>query len=117
MPVPPPPEGDADDVTNLKNWAKGEFNPSDLVKMPCIHEQEDGSIFGVCATGTSSKDSLLSWIRYNKIHSCITEHDMKVFFRFMQRDNPALENVPILFVLTSPFGEVIPLSEETDLRR
>jgi hypothetical protein len=38
------------------------------------------------------------------------------FFRFMQKENPALEDVPILFMLTSPFGPVIPISEETELR-
>ena len=44
--------------------------------------------------GTSSRDSLLSWIR------------------FLQRDNPDLENIPILFTLHSPLGPVVPLSEE-----
>ena len=45
-------------------------------------------------TGTSSRDSLLSWIR------------------FLQRDNPDLENIPILFTLHSPLGPIVPLSEE-----
>jgi signaling intermediate in Toll pathway protein len=54
----------------------------------------DGSIIACCATGTSTRDSLLSWVR------------------FLQRDNPALENIPILFTLHSPLGPVVPLSEE-----
>ena len=62
--------------------------------MPNIHEQEDATLLGVCATGTSSKDSLLSWIR------------------FLQRENPELKDVPIIFSLTSPLGPVVPLSEE-----
>ena len=45
--------------------------------------------------GTSSRDSLLSWIR------------------FLQRDNPDLENIPILFTLHSPLGTVVPLSEDS----
>ena len=28
-----------------------------------MHEQEDGTILAVCATGSSSRDSLLSWVR------------------------------------------------------
>ena len=47
-------------------------------------------------TGTSSRDSLLSWIR------------------FLQRDNPDLENIPILFTLQSPIGEVVPLSDNAE---
>jgi len=27
-----------------------------------VHEQEDGTILAVAATGTSSKNSLLSWV-------------------------------------------------------
>ena len=44
---------------------------------------------GCCATGTSTKDSLLSWVR------------------FLQRENPDLEDIPILFSLTSPIGPVV----------
>lgn len=73
----------------------GEVSVTDLVREPNKHEQVDGSIFACCATGTSSKDSLLSWIR------------------FLQRDNPDLEEIPILFVLSSPLGQVIPVTDES----
>jgi len=33
-----------------------------VVKKKTVHEQEDGTILGVAATGTSSKNSLLSWV-------------------------------------------------------
>ena len=62
--------------------------------VPIVHEQEDGTILAACATGTSSRDSLLSWIR------------------FIQKENPDMENIPILFTLRSPLGPVVPLSEE-----
>ena len=52
-----------------------------------IHEQEDATIFAVCATGTSSKDSLLSWIR------CL------------QQTYPILEKIPVLFTLTKQIEE------------
>ena len=55
--------------------------------------QEDGTILGCCATGTSSKDSLLSWVR------------------FLQRDNPDIKDIPILFTLTSPLGPIVPFEE------
>ena len=67
---------------------------TDAVRMPNIHEQEDATLLAVCATGSSSKDSLLSWIR------------------FLQKDNPELKDVPIIFSVTSPLGPVVPLSEE-----
>uniref|UniRef100_A0A905AUS3 ECSIT C-terminal domain-containing protein n=1 Tax=Glossina morsitans morsitans TaxID=37546 RepID=A0A905AUS3_GLOMM len=31
--------------------------------MRSVHQQDDGTICAICATGTSTKDSLLSWIR------------------------------------------------------
>lgn len=33
-----------------------------IVKKKTVHEQEDGTILAVAATGTSSKNSLLSWV-------------------------------------------------------
>lgn len=51
---------------------------------PSIHEQQDGTIFALCATGTSGKDSLLSWIRH------------------LEKDgNPVLATIPIVFTLKS----------------
>ena len=114
VPRPPPTVGDVDDTTKIKNWLHGENEPHDLVRyclalsiltakyvqisifrLPNVHEQVDGTILGCCATGTSSKDSLLSWVR------------------FLQRDNPDLENIPILFTLNSPLGTVIPVDDNT----
>lgn len=63
-------------------WEKHNF------KIPVtIHEQEDGVYYAMCATGTSSKDSLLSWIR------CL------------QKTNPILEKVPVIFKLKSITNE------------
>ncbi|KAL2717232.1 hypothetical protein V1478_012932 [Vespula squamosa] len=69
-----------DDVSKIKIpfWKTNE-----IVVAPTVHEQEDGVYFAVCATGTSSKDSAISWIRY------------------LQKDNPVLEKIPILIKLTS----------------
>lgn len=60
-----------------------------LAKVPSVHEQEDGIVLAVCATGTSSKDSLLSWIR-------LLEKD----------DNANLSEIPIVFTLRSGSKEV-----------
>lgn len=49
-----------------------------------IHQQDDGTIYAICATGTSSKDSLLSWIRLLQKH-----------------DNPVLGHMPVLFKFRS----------------
>ena len=53
--------------------------------IPTIHEQEFETVFAICATGTSSHDSLLSWIR-------ILEN---------QPGNESMKNIPILFKLQS----------------
>ena len=58
-----------------------------------MHEQEDGTILAVCATGTSSRDSLLSWVRSLEV------------------TNPNLSKMAVLFTLTSPLGPVIPVTE------
>lgn len=58
-----------------------------LALQRCIHEQDEQTIFGICATGTSSKDSLLSWIR------CL------------QENNPDLKEIPILFKFTRHIDE------------
>lgn len=87
---------DDDDVTHFKLWMYGEKDDRipDALPEANSHEQEDGSILAVCATGTSSKDSLLSWVR------------------LLQVENPDLENIPVLFTLTTPHGDVVPLTEE-----
>lgn len=58
---------DEDDVSNLAvpSTILNISEPESLVtKERTIHEQEDGIILAVCASGTSSRDSLLSWIRH-----------------------------------------------------
>lgn len=63
---------------------------------PSVHEQEDGIIFALCATGTSSKDSLLSWIRH------------------LEKDgNPALGSIPVVFTLKSGEKEVAVSTDDT----
>lgn len=87
-----------DDVSNLKTLFD-EASMLQVVHPRSVHEQDEGTILALAATGTSSKDSLLSWIR------------------LLQRSNPNLGSVPVLFSLTSPFGHVVPVtdaSEQTD---
>ncbi|XP_011314994.1 evolutionarily conserved signaling intermediate in Toll pathway, mitochondrial [Fopius arisanus] len=77
---------DKDDVSNFEvNFWK--MNRTSLAHRRAIHEQDEQTIFGICATGTSSKDSLLSWIR------CL------------QPRNPMLEKIPILFKFRQPVDE------------
>lgn len=69
----------------------------DIVNKPTVHEQEDGTFFAVCATGTSSKDSLLSWIR------CLEKHG-----------NPKLGKVSVLFTFKSPIGATVSIENENE---
>ncbi|KAJ8946801.1 hypothetical protein NQ314_008785 [Rhamnusium bicolor] len=64
-----------------------------------VHEQEDGVIYSLCATGTSSKDSLLSWVRHLEKHG-----------------NPNLGKVPIVFTLRSGTKEVVNAESEEEER-
>ncbi|XP_013200001.1 evolutionarily conserved signaling intermediate in Toll pathway, mitochondrial [Amyelois transitella] len=83
---------DPDDVSNIEK-------PSGIpgfigsTKLPSIrntlHEQDDGTIVSVCATGTSSRDSLLSWIRLLE-----------------KNDNPVLSSIPVIFTLTAPPSDI-----------
>ena len=44
-----------------------------------LHIQDDGKILALCATGTSSRDSALSWVR------------------ILQSSNPKLKSLPVVF--------------------
>lgn len=78
------------DVGNLKlseyGWTKSK--KKEIAIKRSLHEQRDGTIYAICATGTSTKDSLLSWIR------------------LLERNgNPCLEQIPVLFKFRSPVAE------------
>ncbi|XP_075973614.1 evolutionarily conserved signaling intermediate in Toll pathway, mitochondrial [Anticarsia gemmatalis] len=89
----PKDDTDPDDVSNLKKppGIPGFIGSTKLpaVRHSTVHEQDDGTIVSVCATGTSSRDSLLSWIRLLEKHG-----------------NPVLSNLPVIFTLTAPPNEV-----------
>ncbi|XP_013785802.1 evolutionarily conserved signaling intermediate in Toll pathway, mitochondrial-like isoform X2 [Limulus polyphemus] len=86
----PAKEEDLDDVSNI-TLTMFDHHPEskELMLEPSIHEQEDGTILAMCATGTSSRDSLLSWIR------------------FLQHTNPCLKKIPVVFTLKSPSKELV----------
>jgi len=90
---PPPVEGDEDDLHAVRRWMDGVKGEEPLVNLPTVHEQVDGTILGCCATGTSSRDSLLSWVRT------------------LEKENPHLEKMVVMFTLQSPLGPVIPVTE------
>lgn len=96
-PKPEPEDNiDDDDVSDLpiRIFAP----PKKIIPIPSIHEQEDRVIFSCCATGTSSRDSLLSWIR------------------LLQISNPILKDLPITFTLRAPSNELITLNQrETNI--
>lgn len=74
-----------------------EKKETDLIKPPSVHELNEGVFLGMCATGTSSRDSLLSWIR------------------FLQKTNPKLsEDIPVLFTLKSPTVEITKTNQSSD---
>lgn len=66
-----------------------------------IHQQDDGTVYAICATGTSTKDSLLSWIRLLEKHG-----------------NPSLEDTPVLFKFKSSVNDtaLVVVNNENDKR-
>lgn len=86
-----------DDVSNLNVSSLNAKPPlANLMKLiPTVHEQEDGVIFSLCATGMSSKDSLLSWIRH------------------LEKDgNENLIEIPVVFTLRTGVKEISNTKEE-----
>lgn len=76
------------------------YSKAALKKMRSIHQQDDGTIFAICATGTSTKDSLLSWIR------------------LLERNgNTALGQIPVLFRFRSNFPETALQIAENTVRK
>jgi len=67
------------------NWSLfEEEKPKALEVPPSVHEQEDGTVLAMCITGTSSKESLTSWIR------------------LLEQTNKKLSQIPVVFRLRSP---------------
>lgn len=59
-----------------------------------IHNVEDGNILAIAVTGTSSHDSLLSWLR------------------LMQERNAKLKEISVVFRINRPSKELVDLSKE-----
>ncbi|CAL8086830.1 unnamed protein product [Orchesella dallaii] len=77
---------DVDDVGDIPSVFEEEFIDA-VAPVATVHEQEDGVILGVCCTGSSSRDSVVSWIR------------------FLEQSNPRLgKDISVLFTLKSPIG-------------
>lgn len=82
-------EIDTDDVGNIPLTMFGEKPKNELVKPSTVHEQEDGILLSLCATGTSTRDSLLSWLR------------------ILQEENPKLKEIPVIFTLRAPSKSLV----------
>lgn len=94
-PPAPKDEEDLDDVRNIRipfvgiGMSHSEAPPKNKVALQrSIHEQDDGTIFAICCTGSSTKDSLLSWVRLLEKHG-----------------NPCLGRMPVLFKFTSQVAD------------
>jgi evolutionarily conserved signaling intermediate in Toll pathway len=65
-----------------------------LISAPSIHQQPDGTVLGLCATGTQSKESLVTWVS------------------LLERRSPALAKIPVLFRLRHAGKEVARVGEQ-----
>ncbi|XP_058119905.1 evolutionarily conserved signaling intermediate in Toll pathway, mitochondrial [Anopheles ziemanni] len=99
--------GDPDDVSKLENpyigldlrFRKTKQSGSAVsTRRRSVHEQEDGIIYAICCTGSSTKDSLLSWIRLLE----------------KEKGNAALASLAVLFKFTSPSAELLVPEEDSN---
>ncbi|XP_052861177.1 evolutionarily conserved signaling intermediate in Toll pathway, mitochondrial [Anopheles cruzii] len=107
-PLPlPDTEGDPDDVSNLNvpyfgvglRYRNVSPSASKLsTRRRSVHEQEDGTIYAICCTGTSTKDSLLSWIRLLE----------------KENGNAVLASIAVLFKFTFPSAELSTVDENSN---
>lgn len=81
------------DTTQIPINIYGRPKNKALVQQQNLHKQKDGIILGICATGTSSRDSLLSWIR------------------ILERANPNLRNLQVIFTLKAPTSSLETINE------
>lgn len=82
-------EIDSDDVSNIPITVYGEKPHTELARLSTVHEQTDGIILAIGATGTSTRDSLLSWLR------------------ILQVQNPRLREIPVVFMLRAPSKSLV----------
>ena len=87
-------EKSIDDLSQIRIWTHGETDSENLLPEASVHEQEDGTIFACCATGTSTKDSLLSWIR------------------LLEKEVPNINHMQILFTIRAPWSPIKPITKE-----
>ncbi|KAK6644560.1 hypothetical protein RUM43_000827 [Polyplax serrata] len=92
---PPKPIRDRNDFLKMETMY---FNPNYTelaeIDIPCVHKQENGKIYAICITGTTSKDSLLSWVRL-----------------LQKNGNPILGEVPVLFRMQNLDTTPVPVPE------
>lgn len=92
-----PEKKDPLDVTNVQYELYGSTKAPDvLMTQKGMHQQADGTILAICATGTSSRDSLLSWIR------------------ILQKTNPKMEHLNVIFTLKAAPVGLQPLNEKRE---
>ena len=84
---------------NWKSPLLGNDEQTNIMVVPSVHEQDDGTILGMCITGSSSKESVASWIN------------------FLQTDNPNLRRVPIIFTIRSPEQTLQVVEDESSKQR
>ncbi|XP_005091035.1 evolutionarily conserved signaling intermediate in Toll pathway, mitochondrial [Aplysia californica] len=83
-------EKEAENDENLFEWTNffEEEDCRELQPVLSVHEQEDSTVLALAVTGSSSKTSLVSWVR------------------LLQRSNPSLARTPVLFKLLSSDREL-----------
>lgn len=73
-----------DDVSDIDVpfFGFGKSKKTKLALKKTVHEQDDGTIYAICCTGMSTKDSLLSWVRLLEKDGNENLANLTVLFKF-----------------------------------
>lgn len=74
------------DVSNLKVPFFDAPTADDMIPDFSVHEQREGIIYAIAATGTSSDQSLLSWVRILEKNGNERLKDVPIIFRTLSSD-------------------------------
>lgn len=88
-----PEDEDPYDVSDIKMNVFGKSKDSMTATQKDLHKTSDGVILGIAATGTSSRDSVLSWVR------------------LLETTNPKMKTLQTIFKMKAPTTEVETINE------
>lgn len=93
-----PEDEDPYDVSDIRINVFGKSKDSMAATQKDLHKTSDGVILGIAATGTSSRDSVLSWVR------------------LLEATNPKMKTLQTIFKMKAPTKDVETINDGSKSR-